>query len=408
MSNKNSFKYACLFGGGAIRGVAYVGAIKAMEELGINPSTLAGSSVGSIIAGLVALGYTAEETKEIFLKFNYDIFRDVQFSLGAKLGLSKGEYFLEWIRDLIEKKFYGNKYKKGSHKGVTFKDIDKDLVIITTDLSSFACKEFSKYETPDFEIATAIRISCSMPGLMQSIEYNNRILVDGDLQKSWPMWKLSEHLRHDDERILEFRLEGDFQGNDKNTIEYVNSLYAFTTSMATTFIIDIYGKKDMFDYIVINTGDINIVDFNMSEEKKLKLMDLGYKLTIKYFKENLPIKKSNLLSMYKTLLNKFVIVHKHLKKQNILSAKNITNEVFVELCTYKDFIDEKVYLDIVNFKDILFENIFYPPLFGKTKLRNKELVNTHLTYLLGILEEKKSELKDYLLEKSIDNKTCLA
>ena len=268
MKNNNSLKYTCLFGGGAIRGAAYVGTMRALEELGINPHTVAGSSVGSVIAGLIAVGYTADELDEVFIKFNFEMFRDVQLSLGPKFALSKGELFLEWIRDLIEEKFYGEKYKKGSHKAVTFKDIEKDLIIITTDLSSFETKEFSRYETPDYEIASAIRISCGMPGLMRPIEYNNRILVDGDLQKSWPMWKLSKNLMHENERILEFRLEGDFEGNDMNTVEFVNSLYAFTTSMATTFIIDIYGKKDKFDYIVINTGDINIVDFNMSGEKR--------------------------------------------------------------------------------------------------------------------------------------------
>lgn len=50
---------------------------------------------------------------------------------------------------------------------------------------------------------------------MKPYEYNNRVLVDGDLQKSSPMWKLSKTLQPKDERILEFRLEGDFEGNEK-------------------------------------------------------------------------------------------------------------------------------------------------------------------------------------------------
>ena len=68
---ENSLRYACLFGGGAIRGVSYIGAIKAFEELNIVPNTLAGSSVGSIIAALLAVGYNAEELKNIFLKVNF-------------------------------------------------------------------------------------------------------------------------------------------------------------------------------------------------------------------------------------------------------------------------------------------------------------------------------------------------
>ena len=53
----NPLKYTCLFGGGAIRGMAYIGTIRALEELGIEYDIIGGSSVGSIIAALVACGY---------------------------------------------------------------------------------------------------------------------------------------------------------------------------------------------------------------------------------------------------------------------------------------------------------------------------------------------------------------
>ena len=110
MTNNKSMQYTCLFGGGAIRGTAYVGTVRAMEELGINPKILAGSSVGSVFAGLIALGYSANELEALFLRFNYEIFRDVHLSLGPNFALSKGEVFLDWIRDLIEQKYYGEKY----------------------------------------------------------------------------------------------------------------------------------------------------------------------------------------------------------------------------------------------------------------------------------------------------------
>ena len=177
---ENSFKYTCLFGGGAIRGVSYIGAIKAMEELGIAPNRFAGSSVGSIIAALLAVGYNAQELKDIFLKVNFELFKDISIGLGPLFEISKGEVFLEWIRELIEKKYYGESYKKGANPAVTFKDIEKNLVVITTNLSNFECKEFSKIDTPDYEIASAVRISCCMPGLMKPIEYNKTLLVDGD------------------------------------------------------------------------------------------------------------------------------------------------------------------------------------------------------------------------------------
>lgn len=398
MESKKSLQYTCLFGGGAIRGAAYAGTAKAMEELGINPQTLAGSSVGSVIAGLLAVGYSAKETEDIFLKINFEVFRDVQLALGPKFAISKGELFLEWIRDLIEQKYYGAKYKKGTHKAVTFKDISKNLVIITTDLSSFECKEFSRWETPDYEIASAIRISCGMPGLMRPVEYNNRILVDGDLQKSWPMWKLSKHLAPVENRILEFRLEGDFEGNDKNMVEYLNSLYAFTTSMATKFIIDIYGQKDMFDYIVINTGETNIVDFNMPEDKRKDLMTTGYNQTIEYFKKTLPVKKERLLNIYKEVLEKLLKIQKHLKRLNIQKAKSLTAELFIDLSEYKEFIELKIYKGISDFQKSFFENIDYPALFGKTTLNKADEVMDKLNVILASIKSKTAELSDYLEE----------
>ena len=86
----DAYKYTCIFGGGAIRGVAYVGALKALDELGVEIQTLAGSSVGSIIASLLAVGYTTDEIYEIIIGVNFDLFRDIHFGFGKTFALSKG------------------------------------------------------------------------------------------------------------------------------------------------------------------------------------------------------------------------------------------------------------------------------------------------------------------------------
>ena len=62
MVNK-PLKYTVIFGGGAIRGVAYLGALKALNEFDIEIGTLAGSSVGAVFAGLLAVGYKNDELK---------------------------------------------------------------------------------------------------------------------------------------------------------------------------------------------------------------------------------------------------------------------------------------------------------------------------------------------------------
>lgn len=389
-------KYALLFGGGAIRGIAYCGAIKALSEFNVSADIIAGSSVGSIIAGLIAVGYNAEEIREIIMRVNFELFRDIQFALGAQFALSKGEVFLEWIRDLIEKKYYGEKYQKGTHKAVTFSDIDKNLVIITTDLSSFECKEFSKSETPDFEIATAIRISCSMPGLMKPVEYNNRVLIDGDIQKSAPMWKLSKTLQPEDSRILEFRLEGNFEGKDKNAIDYLNSVYSYATCTATDFITDLYGCCDRYDYIIINTGDLNIVDFNLSDEKREQLFSTGYEQTKNYFENVLVQKKINLANIYAQIKTHLEKISSNLRANKIMQAKQHLGELYIYLADYLNLINELDYKQIKNFKDIFLENIKYPALFGKTTLKNEVLVNTTLKQCIQTISEKLIDLNNYI------------
>lgn len=395
----NSFKYACLFGGGAIRGVSYIGAVKAMEELGISPNTLAGSSVGSIIAALLAVGYNADEIKDAFIKVNFELFKDISLGIGSIFALSKGEVFLEWVRELVEKKFYGDKYKKGANRAVTFRDIDKNLVIITTDLSNFECKEFSKFETPDYEIASAVRISCCMPGLMKPIEYNKTLLVDGDLQKSWPMWKLSKNLLSKDERILEFRLEGYYDNNDTNDISgigYANAVYSCMTAISTAFITNLYINKDKFDYIVLNTGDIVVVDFNISESKRLELIDSGYSQTINYFTKFLPDKKAKIKNDYEIILNYMLKIQKYINSRRILKAKITLGNLFMDLASISDIIDHDDYIDIINFKDLFIKNISYPALFGRLSLKNPNLVKAEITKINTELQSKIDELSEYL------------
>lgn len=395
-------EYTTLYGGGAVRGISYVGTIKAFEELGITSNTLGGSSVGSIFASLVAVGYNSNELKEIFSQVNFNLFRDISIGIGPIFAFSKGEVFLEWIRELIEKKFYGENYKKGTNRAVTFNDLEKDLVIITTDLANFKCKEFSRYETPDYEIASAVRISCCMPGLMKPIEYNNTLLVDGDLQKSWPMWKLSKTLQNSSNRILELRLEGYYEENEISGVDYANAVYSCMTAYESGFIKEIYGKNDKFDYIILNTGDVVLVDFNINEEKRNELINIGYKQTIEYFQKILPEKKKRIYNCYEMLNNHLNNIIKFINISKILKAKGELGELYTDLFDCHELFDDADLKMITHFKDIFYKNIKFPALFGRVKLNNETLVMAELKKLNNDFSEKIKELSDYI--KYIDNR----
>lgn len=392
---ENELDYTCIFGGGAIRGISYIGAIKALEELNINSKIIAGSSVGAIFAVLYAIGYTSEEIKNMFLKINFDLFRDIHFGFGKSFAISKGEVFLEWVRDLIEKKFYGENYKKGENPTVKFKDLDKNLIIITTDLTNFTCKEFSKFETPDFEVATAVRISSTMPGLMTPVIYEGVELVDGDLQKSQPLWKLSKHLQTPKERILEFRLEGDYAQNCKTAIDYLNTVYSCVTSIATRGIVETYGNNDKYDYITINTGEVIIVDFSIPIEKRQELMDIGYKQTMKHFKEVLPKKKEKLIAVYSDLKQIAQDISNDLNRKNVNDAKISLGKLYINLCDTKSLIDETIYEGIRS-ATFRFNTELKPSLIlRKYPKENIKSVQKDFKQIYQNIKDKLEELQNY-------------
>lgn len=397
--DKTPLKYTVIFGGGAIRGVAYIGALKALNEFDVEIGTLAGSSVGAVFAGLLAVGYKSDELKELFLNVNFDLFRDIHFGLGKEFALSKGGVFLDWLKELIEKKYYGENYKKGANEPVTFKDLEKELVVITTDLTNFKCKEFSKKETPDFEVAKAIRISSTMPGLMPPYKYENSELVDGDLQKSWPLWKLSDTLNTENDRILEFRLEGDYAGKGMNAINFINTVYSCVTSVATKFIVDSYGMKDKYDYIILNTGEVVIVDFNQPKEKREHLIQIGYNQTKDYFEHVLPKKKQNLFDQYNMILGHIKVLEKLLKKRKISQMREEIGMLYLDLHEANKIIDENIFEKINDFKDVFFNHLSEPNLFGMYSKANLTVVETALTILKDEIQLKIEDIESFISDK---------
>ena len=354
MSEIGSKDYFCIFGGGAIRGLAYLGSLQAMQEIGINIKAYAGSSVGAVFAAYAALDYTQEEYKTAFDEVNFDLFRDVRLDLAKKFAISKGEHFLEWIRAGIEKKYYGDSYSKNQNKPVTFKDIDKDLFVITSNINGCKPYIFSKYTTPDFEVAKAVHVSTSLPGLLAPFEYESNVLIDGDMMKSLPMWKVHELLCPKDCRIIEFRLEGGKYWHDvKNSVEYLNAVFATLSNFATDYIMETYQPKDKFDYVKINTEHILPVQFTLPKDEREALVKLGYETTKEYFTKTLLQKKKELLPRYTVILDHLIKIKNAVKTNKVLEAKSDVCDMVVDLLEAKRYSDAPVYENSVkHFSDI--------------------------------------------------------
>ena len=97
-----------VFQGGGVSGIAYTGAIKTLNEKDLLPNIkrVAGISIGSIIASLVALDYNADDINTIVSKTNFADFEDHKRYLRILTiyGIYKGDTFLEWMWEKVQKK----------------------------------------------------------------------------------------------------------------------------------------------------------------------------------------------------------------------------------------------------------------------------------------------------------------
>jgi len=396
MKNKK-LKYFCILGGGGIRGCSYTGTLKAIEELGLDITGWAGSSIGAVVATLYVTGYNAQEINKVFEDINIDFFKDINFSFGKDFALSRGDYFYDWIKDKIESKFYGNSYIKGKMEPVTFEKLNKELVIFSVNLRYSNFHEFSKNETPNAEIASAVRASVSMPGLYKPVMDGKDCLVDGDLIKCTPLWRVSNTIRNTDSKILEFRLEdNETEKNILGTASYLNAVYNTITGFATDYIMDLYKDKDKFDYIKINLPDVSVVDFMISADKKANMAQIGYKTTKKYFTEIYPQKKRHLFNTYYEIELLLMKIQKLIEGDRIKAAYVVLMELMSFLCENKKFIDIKIYDRILNFKNTFKENYRISKflfLNGYT-LNEIHLAKALCKELISILNEKTLEFKE--------------
>ncbi len=383
-------KYFCILGGGGIRGAAYTGAIKALKELNLEITGFAGSSIGAVVASLLTFGYKEEEIQKIFNGINFEFFNDINLNFGKDFAISRGSKFYEWIKDKIEEKFYQDKENK-EKLPVKFKDIDKELIIFSVDLTTSKFHEFSKQKTPDVEIAQAIRISVAMPGLYAPVFNEDECLVDGDLLKSVPLWKVSETINKKEEKILEFRLEGnETKKKIKNTFEYLNAVYDTVSGVASDYIINTYKNCDRYDYIKIDLNNISVVDFMINDEKKKSMSKIGYETTMKYFKEFYPQKRRKLDEIYKKLLSDYKKINYLIKNGEIDEAKYEIADIFSKILPEKEIIDKKIISEIVLNKNLFDENyLIKNGLFSKKViLIDKNLVLNNLETLTQKIENK--------------------
>ncbi len=213
-------KLGIALAGGGIRGIAHAGVLKALEEKGIDIDIIGGTSSGSMIATLYALGYSPYYIYVLFKRYakqmltidTMPIINTIgNFVKNKKLkvcGFNSGKSIEEAYNTIAS--------KKGVRK---IADIKKKIVIPTVDINS--AKEYiftngkstlEKYIS-DIPVGTAIRASSSLPGYFCPCDFKNYKFVDGGILDNVPA---EEVKKQGADKVISVKFKTDYIDENSN------------------------------------------------------------------------------------------------------------------------------------------------------------------------------------------------
>ncbi|MEO1259836.1 MAG: patatin-like phospholipase family protein [Bacteroidota bacterium] len=158
-------KIGIVLSGGGVRGMAHIGLLQALEEHGIRPDIISGSSAGAMAAALYAAGYSPQEMLEFFK--TTPLFR-FSFYTANKPGLLDSEKY----------RIFFEKYFPDDH----FSALKKPTYILATDLIHASYKAFE-----EGELIRPLLASAAVPPLFTPVEINGRLYSDGGIMNNFPV-----------------------------------------------------------------------------------------------------------------------------------------------------------------------------------------------------------------------------
>ncbi len=307
-----------IFEGAGIRGIAYAGVIKVLEQEQIMPQIkkVGGTSAGAITALMVAIGYTADEIETIIAATKFQKFNDGQYffigglsRVNKRYGWYRGERFTQWLETLIE--------QKTGNKEITFAQMHengyKDLYVTATSLSQQKMVVLSADNFPNMKVKDAIRISMSIPLYFQAVFIDSMgniyrkpirgkaldVMVDGGIVGNFPI-QIFDTVAIDDHqkeyrianpKTLGVRIDSDAQiKNDtidqklapyeiEKFSDYIGSFYTIIIENLNRHSLT---KEDWSRTISVSSVGIGSKIRKLSQEEKNRLVQSGTQNTMRF------------------------------------------------------------------------------------------------------------------------------
>ena len=265
--------------GGGIRGIAHVGVLKALEEKNIKVAAIAGTSAGSIIATLYAMGYSPYYIYLLFKRYARDIINIrskpiingiTNFIRNNKIGiagLSDGNEFEKMYDELARKKGFRLIGDIKMPLLVSAVDIGESKEYIFTNCASR--KNIKDNYITEIGIGRAVRASSSFPAIFCPCEYKNHIFMDGGVLNNLPTEELKKVYTG---KIISVNFESD---PDYNDYDIMNIIMKTLDIMGNKLSINSLKKSDFV--LTVPTDGTGLIDV----DKMDICYKYGYEIAIK-------------------------------------------------------------------------------------------------------------------------------
>ncbi|MEQ8423659.1 MAG: patatin-like phospholipase family protein [Cyclobacteriaceae bacterium] len=246
-------KIGLALSGGGARGVAHVGVLKALEELGIKISIISGTSAGSIVGSLYAYGHKPDKI--------FDIIKDVSIFKSVRPAWTwAGLLTMDGLRELLINAMPEN----------DFKTLNIPLHIAATDIRKGEVRYFT-----EGELVPAVVSSCSIPAVFNPVSYDGGLFVDGGICDNLP----SKVIRDSCDFLI---------GSHCNPISTSFDAKSVKVVIERSLLMAIYGNtrqsKTYCDMIIEPPKLDKFSSFEIARAKEI--FDIGYEYTIQNFKAN--------------------------------------------------------------------------------------------------------------------------
>jgi len=325
-----------VFEGGGVKGIAYVGALLGLEKRGIlsDIKRAGGASAGAIVAALVGLGYSPDEILDILMKLDFKKFMDSSWGvvrdlmrLKDEFGWYKGDFFRQWIGELIKKKTGSDNTTFSAfgrmRKQANGKNNFRELFFLVTNLSTGFSEIMSEETSPNVCIADAVRLSMSIPFFFAAKRsMRDDVYSDGGVLDNYPVklfdrekylsapesGRETDYYKTENKRFLKKHPESSPYVYNKETLGFrldtkeeiamfrdqaepahrkINDLFDFIYAVVGCYIDSqnnqhLHGD-DWQRTIYIDTLGVGMTDFSIPKKTKDALLESGSKGVQDYF-----------------------------------------------------------------------------------------------------------------------------